>query len=266
MSSIARNNVRTAGKGDTAIVFAHGFGCDQSIWRFVAPAFENDYLTVLFDHVGAGAADPASYDPLRYQSLAPYAEDLCDICDALRLRGAVLVGHSVSAMIGVLAAVAAPQLFSRLILIGPSPCYINSDGYVGGFERADIEGLLNFMDDNFVAWSHSMAPAIMGQPARPELGRELASSFCRTDPRAARQFARVSFLSDHRADLARVRVPALILQCSDDAIAPPQVGQYLQRSLAGSTLVQLRARGHCPHLSAPEETVAAMRDYLRAAA
>lgn len=245
------------------MLFAHGFGCDQGMWRFVEPSFRAGYRTVLFDHVGSGAADLACYDPQRYDSLGRYADDVIDICTELQLEQAVFVGHSVSGMIGVLAAIKAPRLFARLVLICPSPCYINDDNYVGGFSRDDIAGLIDFLDDNFVAWSGAMAPTIMGNPERPELGQELAGSFCRTDPTAARQFARVTFLSDNRRDLALLRTPALILQAADDAIAPPAVGRYLHQALRGSTLVQLAARGHCPNLSAPQETVAAIHDYLR---
>lgn len=245
------------------MLFAHGFGCDQGMWRFVEPSFRAGHRTVLFDHVGAGAADLACYDPARYDSLGQYADDVLDICTELGLEQAVFVGHSVSAMIGVLAAIKAPHVFSRLVLVCPSPCYIDDGDYVGGFSRDDIASLLDFLDDNFVAWSGAMAPAIMGNPERPELGRELANSFCRTDPTAARQFARVTFLSDNRRDLGLLRTPALILQAADDAIAPPAVGRYLHQALHGSTLVRMAARGHCPNLSAPQETVAAIRDYLR---
>ena len=245
------------------MLFAHGFGCDQGMWRFVEPSFRAGYRTVLFDHVGSGGADLACYDPARYAALGQYADDVIDICRELALEQVVFVGHSVSSMIGVLAAIKAPQLFARLVLICPSPCYINDDNYVGGFSRDDIAGLIDFLDDNFVAWSGAMAPTIMGNPERPELGQELDSSFCRTDPTAARQFARVTFLSDNRRELALLRTPALILQASEDAIAPPAVGDYLHHALHGSTLVRMAARGHCPNLSAPQETVAAIHDYLR---
>ena len=262
MSVIQKNNVKVKGAGQRAMLFAHGFGCDQGMWRFVAPAFEREFRTVLFDHVGAGRADLASYDPLRYASLEQYASDVIDICRELELERPVFVGHSVSAMIGILAAIRAPELFSQLVLIAPSPCYIDDGEYQGGYSRADIDSLLDFLDDNFVAWSQAMAPIMMGNSGRPELGRELESSFCRTDPTAARQFARTTFLSDNRADLAKVQTPALILQCSDDAIAPPAVGRFVHAALAGSTLVHLSAKGHCPNLSAPAETVAAIYSYL----
>lgn len=262
MSIIKRNNVRVSGRGGRAIVFAHGFGCDQAMWRFVAPAFEPDHRVVVFDHLGAGASDLSCYDPARYDRLEAYADDVIEICSALQLERPVFVGHSVSAMIGVLAAVRAPQCFGRLVLVGPSPCYIDDGDYVGGYSREDVHGLLDFLDDNFVAWTHAMAPAIMGNADRPELGAELQQSFCRVDPTVARQFARVTFLSDTRPELDKVTLPTLILQCTQDAIAPEAVGAYVHRAIAGSTLVRMQAAGHCPHLSAPGETIAVIRAYL----
>ena len=244
------------------MVFLHGFGCDQGMWRFVTPAFTDDHFVVLLDHVGSGRSDLTAYDPTRYSRLDAYAEDLLEVVDALGLRGVVLVGHSVSSMICVLAAAARPELVSRLVLVCPSPRYIDDEGYRGGFSRAEIDELLDTMDGNYLGWSAAIAPVIMGVPGRPELGDELTSSFCRTDPVIARQFARTTFLSDNRADLARVRTPALILQTRHDAIAPPEVGAYVHRHLAGSELVTLDATGHCPNLSAPEQVVRAMRDYL----
>jgi sigma-B regulation protein RsbQ len=244
------------------MLFAHGFGCDQHMWRWVTPAFADDYRIVLFDHVGAGGSDLAAFDRERYGSLQGYARDVLEICEELDLRDVVFVGHSVSAMIGVLAALEQPERFSRLILVGPSPRYVDADGYVGGFSREDIDGLLESLDSNFLGWSRAMAPAIMGNPDRPELGEELTNSFCRTDPEIARHFARVTFLSDNRADLAGVRTPALVLQCRDDAIAPMAVGEFVHRELAGSTFVVLDATGHCPNLSAPAATIAAIRAFL----
>jgi sigma-B regulation protein RsbQ len=217
---------------------------------------------VLFDHVGAGGSDLASFDRERYDDLRGYADDILDICHALDLSDVVFVGHSVSAMMGVLAATREPDLFSRLVLVGPSPRYIDDGDYVGGFSAEDIEGLLESLDSNYLGWSSAMAPVIMGNPDRPALGQELTNSFCRTDPEIARHFARVTFTSDNRADLTDVRVPALVLQCSEDVIAPAVVGDYVHRQIAGSTLVQLAASGHCPNLSAPEETVAAIRAFL----
>jgi sigma-B regulation protein RsbQ len=263
VSVLVRNNVRVAGQPDCRpMIFAHGFGCDQNMWRFVAPAFEADHRIVLFDHVGAGESDLSAYDPDRYASLAGYADDVVEICRELELTDAVFVGHSVSSMIGVLAAAAAPEAIGALVLVGPSPRYINDQDYVGGFGREDIEELLESLDSNFLGWSSAMAPAIMGNPDRPELGEELTASFCRTDPEIAARFARVTFMSDNRADLATVSVPTLVLQCSDDVIAPGTVGEYVHAQIAGSVLVRLAATGHCPNLSAPQETIDAIRAFL----
>jgi sigma-B regulation protein RsbQ len=248
------------------MLFAHGFGCDQNMWRFLVPAFEDDYRIVLFDYVGSGKSDLAAYDPERYASLDGYAQDVLDVCHALDLRDVVFVGHSVSAMVGVLAANREPERFARLVLIGPSPRYVNEPpDYVGGFDRADIEGLLEMMDRNFVGWANFLAPAIMGRPDQPALGAELTESFCSTDPVIARRFAEATFFADNRADLPHVRVPALVLQCADDIVAPTAVGEYVHRRMPGSTLRHMRATGHCPHMSAPDETIALIREYLEAA-
>jgi sigma-B regulation protein RsbQ len=245
------------------MLFAHGFGCDQSMWRFVAPAFEDDYRVVLFDYVGAGRSDLGAYDPERYGTLDGYADDVLDVCRALDLEDIVFVGHSVSAMAGVLAAVQEPERFDRLVFVGPSPRYINdAPDYVGGFEREDIEGLLDMMDKNYIGWANFLGPATMNNPDRPELAGELTESFCSTDPTVARQFAEVTFFSDSRGDLARLAVPSLIMQCSEDLIAPTEVGEYLHRTLPDSTLRMLKATGHCPHMSHPDETIAVIRDYL----
>jgi sigma-B regulation protein RsbQ len=263
MSILSRTNVRVSGRPDgQPMLFAHGFGCDQNMWRFVAPAFEDTYRVILFDHVGAGRSDLSAYDPERYGSLAGYADDVLEICRELDLTDVVFVGHSVSAMIGVLAATREPGRFAKLVLIGPSPRYVDDDGYVGGFSQDDIDELLESLDSNYLGWSSAMAPVIVGNPDRPELGEELTNSFCRTDPSIARRFARVTFLSDNRADLAKVGVPTLVLQCTDDAIAPTPVGEYVHSRIAGSRLVMLDATGHCPNLSAPAETVAAMKAWL----
>jgi sigma-B regulation protein RsbQ len=272
MDALTRNNVKLAGRDDgQPMVFAHGFGCDQNMWRFVAPAFADRYRVVLFDHVGAGGSDLSAYSPARYGSLQGYADDVLQICRELGLERAVFVGHSVSAMIGVLAALREPDRFDRLVLVGPSPRYINDDsggdggdggGYVGGFSREDIDGLLESLDSNYLGWSSAMAPAIMGNPDRPELGEELTNSFCRTNPEIARQFARATFLSDNRADLPKVATRSLILQCAEDAIAPRCVGEYVHRQMPDSELVLMKATGHCPNLSAPEETVAAIQGFL----
>jgi sigma-B regulation protein RsbQ len=263
MSAVRRNNVTTHGPvGARPMVFAHGFGCDKNMWRHVWPAFSDDYRIVLFDHVGAGGSDSSAFDRERYGSLEGYSEDVLAIFEELDLRDVVFVGHSVSATIGLLAAAAAPDRFGALVLLGPSPRYIDDEDYVGGFTRADIEEMLDSLHSNYLGWSGAMAPVIMGNGDRPELGEELTNSFCRADPEIAAHFARVTFLSDNRADLARVHTPSLILQCSHDVIAPEEVGAYVHAHLPGSRLVQLQASGHCPNLSAPGETIAAISAYL----
>jgi sigma-B regulation protein RsbQ len=266
MDVLRRNNVTARGRPDgPPMVFAHGFGCDKGMWRYVAPEFEQTHRVVLFDHVGAGGSDLSAYDPARYGRLEGYAADLVEILKALDLPPATVVGHSVSAVIALLAAADRPELFDRLVLVGPSPRYIDDDGYRGGFSQQEIEELLETMDGNYLGWSAHIAPVIMGVPDRPELGEELASSFCRTDPVIARRFARATFLSDNRADLARVRTPSLVVQCRSDVIAPPEVGEYVHQHLAGSEIVVLDATGHCPNLSAPAQLVAAMQSYLAVA-
>ncbi|HVQ94197.1 MAG TPA: alpha/beta hydrolase [Mycobacteriales bacterium] len=263
MNVLARNNVLVSGRPEgQPMLFAHGFGCDQQMWRFVAPAFADRYRIVSFDHVGAGGSDLTAYDPARYSTLDGYADDVLAICRELELTGVVFVGHSVSAMIGVLAAIREPDRFAALVLIGPSPRYIDDREYVGGFSAADIDELLESLDSNYLGWSSAMAPVIMGNPDRPELSTELTNSFCRTDPEIAKRFARVTFLSDNRADLAKVSVRSLVLQCSEDVIAPPSVGAYVHRELPDSELVRLAATGHCPNLSAPAETAAAIEAFL----
>jgi sigma-B regulation protein RsbQ len=261
---LKRNNVHVVGNGSQPMLLAHGFGCDQNMWRFIVPAFADDYRIVLFDYVGSGKSDLRAYDAERYSKLDGYAEDVLDICHALDLRDTVFVGHSVSSMIGILAAKREPERFERLILIGPSPRYINEPPYVGGFERSDIEGLLETMEKNYIGWANFLGPVVMQNPDRPELTAELTESFCSTDPVIARRFAEATFLADNRTDLAGLKVPALVLQCSDDLIAPRSVGEFVHRSLGNSTFQQMKATGHCPHLSHPDETIQLMREYLRA--
>jgi sigma-B regulation protein RsbQ len=264
MSVTQRNNVRISGRADgRPMVFAHGFGCDQHMWRYVAPRFEDEFRVVLYDQVGAGGSDLSAYDRNRYTSLQAYADDLLDIVHELDLTDVVFVGHSVSSMIGVLAAVAEPERFAQLVLVGPSPRYIDDDGYAGGFSEADINELLESLESNYLGWSAAMAPVIMGNSERPVLGAELTESFCRTDPDIARQFAHVTFLSDNRSDLGQLRVPTLVLQCHADVIAPEAVGRYVADAIADSRLVMLDATGHCPNLSAPEETTDAIAAYVR---
>jgi sigma-B regulation protein RsbQ len=262
---IERNNVVLSGvRHGQPMLFAHGFGCDQHMWRHVAPAFEDRYRVVLFDHVGAGRSDLSAYDREKYSSLQGYASDVLEICRDLELHDVVFVGHSVSAMMGVLAAVEDPSRFAKLVLVGPSPRYLDDDGYVGGFSREDIDGLLESLESNYLGWSAAMAPVIMGNADRPELGEELTNSFCQADPAIARQFARVTFLSDNREDLGRVPVPSLVVQCKEDVIAPVEVGEYVRRELPNAELALLDATGHCPNLSSPEETIAAMEAFLAA--
>jgi sigma-B regulation protein RsbQ len=263
MNTTERNAVTVTGNASgQPMMFVHGYGCDQNMWRYVTPAFEEDHKIVLFDQVGNGKSDLSAYDEKKYSTLDGYADDVLEIIEEHGLSEVVYVGHSVSAMIGVLAAIREPEHFAKLVLIGPSPRYINDEGYVGGFQHSDLEEMLDSLDSNYLGWSSAMAPVIMGNPDRPELGAELTNSFCRTDPEIARHFARVTFLSDNREDLQRLRIPALILQCSDDVIAPDMVGEYVHRNLAGSTLVRMNATGHCPNLSAPEETIASIKAYL----
>jgi sigma-B regulation protein RsbQ len=256
------HNVVDAGlPGGRVLLFAHGFGCDQNMWRYVAPHFESSHRVVLFDHVGAGGAQ-APYDAERYASLEGYADDVVRICTELDLHDVVFVGHSVSAMIGVLAHLRAPEVFAALVLVGPSPRYINDDGYTGGFDRADIDDMLAALSSNYLGWSSAIAPAIMGTPDSPELGAELTQSFCRADPDIAERFARATFLSDNRADLPLVSVPTLVMQSRDDMIAPMAVGQYVAAAIPGSSLAVLDSSGHCPNLSAPDEVIRAMETFF----
>ncbi|WP_181764208.1 alpha/beta fold hydrolase [Streptomyces albidus (ex Kaewkla and Franco 2022)] len=264
----SRNHVTVTGRtGGPVVMLAHGFGCDQNMWRLVVPALERDFTVVLFDHVGAGHSDLSAWSPEHYSTLDRYADDVLEICRELALGPVTFVGHSVSAMMGVLAAARAPEAFAGLVLLAPSPCFIDDpeSGYRGGFSAEDIDELLESLEANYLGWSGAMAPVIMGNPERPELGQELTNSFCRTDPDIARVFARVTFLSDNRADLPAVDVPTLIAQCSSDAIAPPEVGAFVHAQIQGSQLVTLNATGHCPQLAAPEETTAAITAFAGAA-
>ncbi len=262
-----RNNVTVLGNGEQAMLFAHGFGCDQNMWRFITPAFEADYKIVLLDYVGSGKSDLTAYSPERYSSLDGYAQDILDVCSELDLTNVIFVGHSVSGVIGMLAAIREPERFANLILVSPSPRYLNEEpDYVGGFEKADIEGLLTMMEKNYMGWAQYLAPVVMGNPEQPGLKQELEASFCSTDPVIARRFAQVTFFGDNRSDLPKVPVPSLILQCTEDLIAPVEVGRYLHRHLPHSSLVMLDAMGHCPHMSHPEETIRAIKAYLNGSA
>ncbi len=262
MNILKRNNVAVKGTGSQVLLFAHGFGCDQHMWRYVAPAFEENYKVVLFDHVGAGGSDLSAFVPQKYEKLEGYADDIIEIATSLQLQDIIFVGHSVSALMGIIAAQRSPGLFKSLILVAPSPSYINDGDYVGGFTKPQIDELLESLDQNHLGWSMAMAPVIMGNPDRNELSDELANSFCRTDPAIANHFARTTFLTDKRELLSAVNLPTLILQCSNDVIAPQSVGEYVHRQINGSKLVVMKATGHCPNLSAPDETIDEIKKFL----
>ena len=263
MDALKRNNVQFLGRGQQPMVFAHGFGCDQQMWRFVAPAFEDTHRVVLFDHIGCGKSDGSAYDNQRHATISGYAHDVLDILRAADLRDVIFVGHSVSAMIGVLASIREPQRFSRLVMVAPSPRYLNeAPDYEGGFERADIDNLIDLMETNMLGWADFLAPVVMGNANPPEMTHELKASFCASDPYIARRFALATFLGDNREDLPRVSVPSLVIQCTEDAIAPMPVGRYVHAHTPHSTLAVLDAPGHCPHMTHPQETVALIRDYL----
>jgi sigma-B regulation protein RsbQ len=260
--TLLRNSVSILGKGARPMLFTNGFGCDKDMWRFITPAFEADYKIVLFNYTGIGGPMPDGWDAEKYSGLGGYAQDTIDVVEGLDLRNVILVGHSVGAMIGVLASIARPDRFSKLILIGPSPCYLNDGDYHGGFDRADLEGLLDLMDNNYIGWASYLAPVIMKNEDRPELTEELRSRFCSVEPEAARIFAEATFFADNRADLMKVNLPSLIMQCSNDSIAPVFVGHYLHAHLTSSTFAQMKATGHCPQLSHPEEIIHMIKTYL----
>ncbi len=262
MDIVKRNNVSIRGKGEQVILFAHGYGCDQNMWRFVTPAFFEDYKVVLFDHVGSGKSDWSAYENKKYANLQGYADDILEICEALKLEKIILIAHSVSTMIALLAAKKKPNLFSKLVMIGPSPRYINDSEYYGGFSESDILEMVDALDSNYLGWSSSITPVIMGNPDKPELTEELNNSFCLHDPEIAKHFARVTFLGDNRKDLPDLITPTLILQCSQDIIAPTKVGEYLNKHIPNSRMVVLEATGHCPHLSHPDETIEIIKNYL----
>lgn len=262
MNAIQRNNVTIKGKGTQVMLFAHGFGCDQNMWRFVTPAFEEDYKVILFDHVGAGNSDLSAYSSDKYSQLEGYAADIVNICEEMELKDVIFVGHSVSSLMGMIASLQSPDLFKSLIMVSPSPSYINDGDYVGGFTREQITELMESLDNNHLGWSMTMAPVIMANPERAELSEELSNSFCRSNPDIAKEFARTTFFSDKRHLLPEVSIPTLILQCSEDVIAPEEVGIYMHEKIKDSQLVMMKATGHCPNLSAPEETIAAMKAFL----
>lgn len=259
---LKRNNVNVTGKGDKVIVFAHGFGCSQNAWRRITSAFTDDYKLVLFDYVGAGKSDISAYDKVRYDKLEGYAEDILEICNELNIKDAVFVGHSVSAMIGALASIKDHSVFKKLIFIAPSPSYLNEPDYVGGYEKEDIESLLELMEEDYTGWAKLLSPKIIGNADRPDLEEEMEDNFCTTDHEIVKQFARITFLSDNRKDLPNIPVESLTLQCSEDIIAPLEVGEYIKKHTPNNTMIVLKATGHCPHMSAPDETIAAIRSFL----
>lgn len=263
MDIIAKHALNVFGNGVRPIVFAHGLGCDQTMWKSIVPAFEHDYKIVLFDLMGFGNSDHSHFSYENYQSLSEYAEDVIEIIQNTNTSPVTFVGHSVSAIIGILAAKRRPEIFDQLILIGPSPKYINDENYHGGFERKDISGLIEAMQANYFGWAKNLAPVIVGNPERPELAKMLEESFCRTNPDYALHFAKLTFWSDNRSDLKYVATPALVMQCSEDVIAPTSVGQYVATQMPNATFVQLAATGHCPHISHPEEVIAEIKKYVR---
>ncbi|MET0540515.1 MAG: alpha/beta hydrolase [Variovorax sp.] len=264
MGTRQRNNVSVSGAGPATLVFAHGFGCDQSMWRFMVPRFVDRFRIVCFDLTGSGKSDLAAYDKLKYDSLDGYADDLIEIVREFAQGPVIFIGHSVSAMIGMRADIKSPGLFAAHVMVAPSPCYVNDGDYLGGFTRDDIDSLLETLESNYLGWSSTMAPVIMGSAGQPELSAELTNSFCRTDPDIAKQFARVTFLSDCRAELPMLQTPTLILQCTDDLIAPAAVGDYMQRTMPNAALAVIENTGHCPHMSSPTTSSVAVDEFLAA--
>jgi sigma-B regulation protein RsbQ len=260
------NAITLRGNGAKPMLFVHGFGTDQAMWRYIAPAFEDSHKVVLYDHIGSGRSDLRLYDKRKYAHYEGYADDLIEICDALDLRGIDLAAHSAGCMMAVLAARRCSELFDRLMLLGASPCYVNHEDYTGGFSREDINDLLAFLEINPAGWSANLTPMVMANAERPELAAELEAFFVRNDPKIMHHFACAVFLSDHRADLEGLKVPTLIMQCRDDIVAPLEVGDYMHAKLPNSTLKVLDTHGHYPQLSHPGPVTDAIRDYLNGAA
>lgn len=261
-SIVERNNVKQFGNGRQPILFAHGYGCDQNMWRFITPEFEDEYRIVLFDHVGSGNSDESAYDFEKYDSLQGYARDIIEICDELKLSNVIFIGHSVSCMIGILAAIKRPNLFEKLVLIGPSPCYMNDETYFGGFSKVDIEEMIDTLESNYLGWSSHITPVIAGHPEKPEHSEELYNSFCRMNPEISKHFARVTFMGDNRNDLRKVTVPAQVIQSSPDMISQVKVGMYVHENLQNSTFTQIEVPGHIPHITNPIATIEAIRQFL----
>ena len=259
---LVRNNVRIIGTGTRTLLFAHGFGCDQNTWLAIIPAFQENYQIILFDYVGAGSSDLSAYDRNRYNSLEGYAQDIVDICGQLHLSEITFIGHSVSSMIGLLALKLQPSIFEKIVFIGPSPRYINEPGYHGGIDQADLEELLEVMDSNYLGWSQMVAPSIMGNADQPQLAEGLVKSFCSTDPAIAKEFARVTFLSDNREDLQHLRIPSLTIQCNDDFLTSYAVAEYINEHTVNNQIIMLESSGHCPHLSDPDGVIKAIKTFI----
>ncbi|RHW37604.1 alpha/beta hydrolase [Lysinibacillus yapensis] len=260
---INRNNVHISGKGKKTVIFAPGFGCDQTVWKDVSPAFEEDYRVILFDYVGLGNSDLSAFDPIKYSNLTGYVQDVLDVCADLNINDAIFVGHSVSSMIGLLAANLKPEYFSQLIMIGPSPCYLNDPPeYYGGFEKEDLINLMDMMEKNYIGWANAFSITLLNNPARADVSQNLENRFCSTDPIIINAFAKACFFTDNRRDILKAKVPSLILQCADDVIAPKIVGEYLSMNMPNSTITYMNAIGHCPHMSDPEETIQSIKQYL----
>lgn len=263
MDIIKKNNVKVVGKGEQVILCAHGFGCEQSMWKYITPMFMDRYKIIVFDYVGAGLSDLSAYNSEKYGELDGYKQDILDVIDELHLQEVILIGHSISSMIGMLAAIERPEVFKKLIMIGPSPCYLNTDdGFKGGFEKEDVEELLLMMEMNFTGWASYMAPVGMGEEASQHLTQDLEQVFISTNPKIAREFAEVTFYSDYRHRLHEMQVPTLILQCAEDSIVPLHIGSYLHQQLANSTLRVMKIKGHYPHISHPRETYVEINNFL----
>jgi len=260
---IKRNNINISGKGKKPIIFAPGFGCDQTVWKDVLPAFEEDYQVILFDYVGFGGSDISAFNSVKYGKLSGYVQDVLDVCAVLDLKEAIFVGHSVSSMIGLLASNAEQSYFSHLIMIGPSPCYLNDPpDYYGGFEKEDLENLIDMMEKNYIGWANVFSSTLINNAERTDAAKELEDRFCSTDPLIATTFAKACFFTDSRQDITKAKVPSLILQCTEDIIAPKGVGEYLKRNMPNSEITYMNTSSHCPHISDPDETILSIKNYL----
>ncbi|WP_316806398.1 alpha/beta hydrolase [Pedobacter agri] len=259
---LIRNNVKILGQGSQVIMFAHGFGCAQSSWKYITDAFLEDYRVILFDYVGSGQSDQNQYDYHKYSTLEGYACDVIDIIEALGLKDIIFVGHSVSSMIGMIAALQIPESFKKLIFIGPSPRYLNDRDYIGGFESADIESIFTQIAEDYVGWTKGISPAVMDKAEQPELADFLQECFEETEPSIALAFAMATFKADYRHQIKNLRVPSLTLQSSNDMMAPQSAGEYIHQNTRDNFLVVMKATGHFPHISEPKETIREIKDFI----